>query len=229
MEEPADDRANSWRDDGEMRRNVVFLCVFAAAMAFVEAAVVIYLRALIGAGPLFPMKDLPPAIVTVEIAREAATLVMLLCAASLAVRGGARRLGAFLLLFSVWDGFYYLWLYVAAGWPSGVTDWDILFLIPLPWVGPVWSVLLLCAGMLAFSVLFLGAPENAPFAPGGSGWASGVAGVGVIMATYILEWKKIGYGKGVPSGFSLPPFLLGVLLLIASGWITYRNARSIRR
>jgi len=229
MEEPANDEANSCRDDGEMRRNVVFLCVFAAAMAFVEAAVVIYLRTLIGAGPLFPMKDLPPAIVTVEIAREAATLVMLLCAASLAVRGGARRLGAFLLLFSVWDAFYYLWLHVAAGWPSGVTDWDILFLFPLPWVGPVWSVLLLCAGMLAFSVLFLRAPENAPFAPGWSGWASGVAGCGAIIATYILEWKKIGYGKGVPSGFSLPPFLLGVLLLIASGWITYRNARSIRR
>jgi hypothetical protein len=110
-----------------------------------------------------------------------------------------------------------------------VTDWDILFLIPLPWVGPVWSVLLLCAGMLAFSVLFLRAPENAPFAPGWSGWASGVAGGGAIIATYILEWKKIGYGKGVPSGFSLPPFLLGVLLLIVSGWITYRNAQSIRR
>jgi len=212
-----------------MREKVVFLGVFAAAMAFVEAAVVIYLRALIGVGPLFPMKDLPPAIVTVEIAREAATLIMLLCAASLVVRGGARRLGAFLLLFSVWDGFYYLWLYVAAGWPSGVTDWDILFLIPLPWVGPVWSVLLLCAGMLAFSVLFLRAPENAPFAPGGAGWASGVAGGGAIIATYILEWKKIGYGKGIPSEFSLPLFLLGGLLLIVSGWITYRNAQSIPR
>jgi hypothetical protein len=212
-----------------MRRIVVFLGVFAIAMAFVEAAVVTYLRALIGVGPLFPMKDLPPGIVTVEIAREAATLVMLLCAASLAVRGGARRLGAFLLLFAVWDAFYYLWLYVVAGWPSGVTDWDILFLIPLPWVGPVWSVLLLCAGMLAFSVLFLRAPEDAPFAPGWSGWASGVAGCGAIIATYILEWKKIGYGRGIPSGFSLPPFLLGILLLVVSGWITYRNAQSIRR
>jgi hypothetical protein len=212
-----------------MREKVLFLCVFAAAMAFVEAAVVLYLRTLIGAGPLFPMKDLPPATVTLEIAREAATLVMLLAAACLAVRGGARRLGAFLLLFSVWDAFYYLWLRVASGWPSGVTDWDILFLIPFPWVGPVWSVLLLCAGMLLFSVLFLGTPENAPFAPGPSGWATGVAGAGAIIATYILEWKKIGYGRGIPSGFSLPPFLLGVLLLFVAGWITYRNARSIRR
>ena len=211
-----------------MRERVVFLVVF-AAMAFVEAAVVVYLRALIGVGPLFPMNDLPPTIVTMEIVREAATLVMLLCAASLAVRGGARRLGAFLLLFAAWDIFYYLWLYVTTGWPAGVTDWDILFLIPLPWVGPVWSVLLLCAGMLAFSVFFLRVPEETPFAPGGWGWSTGVAGAGMVIATYILEWRKIGYGKGVPAGFSLLPFLPGVLLLVASGWITCRNARSDRR
>ncbi|NJD61644.1 MAG: hypothetical protein FIA93_02880 [Deltaproteobacteria bacterium] len=208
-----------------MRAKAVLLLVFAAAMAFVEAAVVIYLRALIGSGPLFPMKDLPPAVLAVEVAREAATLVMLLSAAFLAVRGGARRLGAFLLLFAAWDVFYYLWLYAATGWPAGIADWDILFLIPLPWVGPVWSVLLICAGMLAFAVLFLRAPEDAPFAPGLPGWAAGVAGAAAGIATYILEWKKIGYGKGVPSGFSLPLFALGILLLAASGWITYRKTR----
>jgi hypothetical protein len=212
-----------------MREKVVFLAVFAAAMAYVEAAVVVYLRALIGGGPLFPMKDLPPSLLAVEIAREVATLVMLLCAASLAVRGGARRLGAFLLAFAVWDIFYYLWLYATIGWPAGVTDWDILFLIPLPWVGPVWSVLLLCVGMLAFAVLFLQAPEDAPFAPGLSGWATGVAGAGTVITTYLLEWKKIGHGNGIPSGFSFPPFLLGILLLAASGWITYRKTQAAPR
>ena len=212
-----------------MREKVIFLAVFAAAMAYVEAAVVIYLRALIGAGPLFPMKELPPALLAVEIAREGATLVMLLCAASLSARGGARRLGAFLLAFAVWDIFYYLWLYVSIGWPAGVTDWDILFLIPLPWVGPVWSVLLICAGMIAFSALFLRAPEDAPFAPGPSGWAAGMLGTVTVIATYILEWKKIGYGRGIPSGFSLAPFLLGLLLLTASGWITYRKAQGLHR
>jgi hypothetical protein len=212
-----------------MRERVVFLAVFAAAMAYAEAAVVVYLRALIGGGPLFPMRDLPPSLLSVEIAREGATMVMLLCAASLSVRGGARRLGAFLLAFAAWDVFYYLWLYVSIGWPAGLTDWDILFLIPLPWVGPVWSVLLICAGMLAFSALFLRAPEDAPFAPGPSGWATGVLGAAAVIATYILEWKKIGYGRGIPSGFSLAPFLLGVLLLAASGWITYRKAQGLPR
>ncbi len=212
-----------------MKEKVVFLAVFAAAMAYAEAAVVVYLRALIGGGPLFPMKDLPPALLVVEVAREGATLVMLLCAASLSARGGARRLGGFLLAFAVWDIFYYLWLYLTTGWPAGVTDWDILFLIPLPWVGPVWSVLLVCVEMLAFAALFLRSPEDAPFAPGPSGWATGALGAAAVIATYILEWKKIGYGRGIPSGFSLAPFLLGVLLLAASGWITYRKAQGLHR
>ncbi|MBI5420615.1 MAG: hypothetical protein HZA60_11035 [Deltaproteobacteria bacterium] len=212
-----------------MRAKAALLVVFAAGMAYVEAAVVIYLRALIGAGPLFPMKDLPPPLLFVEVAREAATLVILVSVSCLAVRGGARRMGAFLLTFAVWDIFYYLWLHVATGWPAGVSDWDILFLIPLPWVGPVWSVLLLCAGMIGFSVFFLRTPEDAPFSPGLPGWATGAAGVVAVVATYILEWKKIGYGKGVPSGFSLLPFLLGVLLLAASGWITYRRALAASR
>jgi len=209
-----------------MKKKVVFLVVFAAAMAFVEAAVVVYLRDLLGGGPLFPMKDLSPKLLTLEIGREGATVVMLLCVASLSFRGGARRMGAFLLAFAAWDIFYYVWLRVAIGWPAGLSDWDILFLIPLPWVGPVWSVLLICAGMIGFSVFFLRAPEEAPFAPGLWGWATGAAGALAVIGSYIFEWVKIGYGKGVPSAFSLPPYFAGILLLAVSGWITYRRAVS---
>lgn len=212
-----------------MTKKIVFLIAFAAGMAFVEAAVVIYLRALIGAGPLFPMKDLPAPFLAVEIVREAATLVMLVSVSCLAFRGGARRMGTFLLTFAAWDIFYYVWLYVSTGWPAGVAEWDVLFLIPAPWIGPVWSVLLICAGMIAFSILFLRAPENAPFAPGRSGWVTGVAGTAAVVATYILEWTKIGYGKGVPSGFSLPPFFLGIALLATSGWIAGRKAQGLHR
>lgn len=206
-----------------MRGTVVSLVAFAVAMAFVEATVVVYLREIIGAGPLFPMKEIPAALLTVEVGREAATVVMLLSVAFLSFRGEARRMGAFLLLFAVWDVFYYLWLRVTIGWPAGVADWDVLFLIPLPWVGPIWSVLLICAGMLVFSILFLQAPEDARFAPGLWGWACGLAGMVTVVATYILEWTKIGYGAGVPSRFSFFPFLAGLALLGISGWITWRK------
>ncbi|MDA8122039.1 MAG: hypothetical protein M0Z38_05665 [Deltaproteobacteria bacterium] len=212
-----------------MREKIAFLVIFAAAMAFVEAAVVVYLRDLLGGGPIFPMKYLSPKLLAVEIGREGATVVMLLCVASLPFRGGARRMGAFLLVFAAWDVFYYLWLRVTIGWPAGIAAWDVLFLIPLPWVGPVWSVLLICAGMIAFSVAFLRTSEDAPFAPGLSGWATGVAGSLAVIATYILEWRKIGYGAGIPDAFSLLPFFLGILLLAVSGWITYRSALSAGR
>jgi len=207
-----------------MRGKIACLVAFAVAMAFAEAAVVVYLREIVGSGPIFPMKEIPPLLVAVEVSREAATIVMLMSVAFLSFRGEARRMGAFLLLFAVWDVFYYLWLYVTIGWPGGIADWDVLFLIPLPWVGPVWSVLLINSGMIAFSVPFLRAPEEARFAPGLWGWASGVAGTTIIVATYIREWIKIGYGAGVPADFSVLPFFLGLSLLFASGYITFRNA-----
>ncbi len=208
---------------------VFLLAAFAAAMAFVEAAVVVYLRAVIGAGPLFPMKDLPPLLLAFEIGREAATLVMLASVAALSVRGGSRRMGAFLLLFAVWDVLFYAWLRIATGWPSGVGDWDILFLIPFPWVGPVWSVLLICAGMCVFAFFFLRMPEGAPFSPGLWGWVCGAAGAAIVIANYILEWQKIAYGRGVPSDFSLGPYAAGVVLLGVAGWAAVRNTRLVWR
>jgi hypothetical protein len=207
-----------------MRAKVACLAAFAVAMAFVEAAAVVYLRQIIGGGPIFPMKEIPATLLAVEVGRETATIAMLVLVAVLSVRGGLRRMGAFLLAFAVWDIFYYVWLYATIGWPADLFDWDVLFLIPLPWVGPVWSVLLISAGMIGFSVRFLGAPEDARFVPGPWGWASGVAGAGAIVATYILEWKKIGYGTGIPTDFSLVPYFLGIALLFASGTITFRNA-----
>jgi hypothetical protein len=170
------------------------------------------------------MKEIPATLLVVEISRETATIAMLVLVAVVSVRGGLRRMGAFLLTFAVWDIFYYVWLYATIRWPATPADWDVLFLIPLPWVGPVWSVLLISAGMIAFSARFLGAPEDARFSPGPWGWASGVAGAGAIVATYILEWKKIGYGTGIPTEFSLLPYFLGIALLLVSGTITFRNA-----
>jgi hypothetical protein len=206
-----------------MRGKVVCLAAFAVAMAFIEATVVVYLREIIGSGPIFPMKEIPSQLLAVEICREAATIVMLLSVAFLSFRGGAHRMGAFLLLFAIWDVFYYLWLSVMIGWPTGIADWDVLFLIPLPWVGPVWSVLLICAGMVVFAILFLRAPEDARFSPGLWGWVAGLLGSVTIIATFILEWIKIGYGTGVPVHFSFLPFLAGLGLLGVSGWITLRK------
>jgi hypothetical protein len=112
---------------------------FAIAMALVEAAVVAYLRTLIGSADPYRAGalTLPAWMMRTEIAREAATLVMLATVAWLAGRNWRARLGYFLIAFGVWDIFYYLFLAPISGWPRSLLAWDVLFLIPLPWWGPV--------------------------------------------------------------------------------------------
>ena len=121
------------------RRTVLWLGVYAAAMAWLEAAVVVYLRRLYYPDDqltLFPMRLWRTSDLVVEIGREAATIVMILAVALLAVPGRTRRTAAFLYVFGVWDLFYYLWLKLALGWPVSWADWDILFLIPWAWLAP---------------------------------------------------------------------------------------------
>jgi hypothetical protein len=129
--------------------------VYATAMAWVESAVVFYLRTMIDR--LEPYQPHPLPIIgglgPAELVREAATMVMLLAVGILAGKTWRSRLGYAAMAFGVWDIFYYVFLKVMCGWPHSLTDWDILFLIPLPWWGPVWapvaiSVLLIVWGTI---------------------------------------------------------------------------------
>lgn len=140
------------------------LGIFAAAFGFVEAAVVVYLRALagfpdgvVGASLISPTQILPglsASIVRVEIFREAATMIMLFSVATLAVRRAIDRFAAFFWMFAIWDIFYYVWLYVATGWPPALTTPDVLFLIPAPWISQVWFPVIV--SLLFVAVVILG-------------------------------------------------------------------------
>jgi hypothetical protein len=113
--------------------------VFAVAMAWVEAASVYYLRAMVGRIDPYQENPLPirGVLGQVELVREAATLVMLLTIGMLAGRTWHRRLGYTAIAFGVWDILYYVFLRMICDWPKSPFDWDILFLLPLPWWGPV--------------------------------------------------------------------------------------------
>lgn len=77
------------------------------------------------------------AILDTERICEAATLVM---SASVALLTGAnlkQRIAYFFLAFGIWDIFYYVFLRLTIGWPQTLVDLDIFFLLPFPWVGPV--------------------------------------------------------------------------------------------
>jgi hypothetical protein len=125
-------------------------------MGFLEAAVVVYLRELYYPnGFAFPLVVLGPKVGIVEILREAATLVMLLSIAFLTGHNNRQRFAYFLIAFAVWDSFYYIFLKLFLDWPASFLTWDILFLIPAPWVGPVLSPLIACTTMLVLAWIIL--------------------------------------------------------------------------
>jgi hypothetical protein len=137
-------------------KRTLWLIVFSIAMGFLETAVVIYLRLLYypqGFG--FPLVILSPDVGIVEILREAATVIMLLGVGILAGTTPRQRLAYFIMAFAIWDLCYYVFLKVFLDWPESFFTWDILFLIPAPWVGPVLSPVLVCFAMLVFSFLLL--------------------------------------------------------------------------
>ncbi len=124
----------------------VAVAMYAVAMAYVESAAVLYLRTIYGGidpvGPRHPPFSPLPDFVWIEIGREAATMVMLATVGYLAASSAAGRIGAFAVAMGIWDIFYYVFLWLFAGWPGSPLDPDVLFLIPLPWWGPVMSPVL---------------------------------------------------------------------------------------
>ncbi len=126
--------------------------IYSIAMGYVEAAVVIYLREMLFANPrqLFPLRALDPQLAMVEIVREAMTIIMLAMVAILAGKKKFDRSMYFIYAFAVWDIFYYVFLRAAVGWPPSFTTFDVLFLIPVMWVGPVIAPLMIAA-LLAFA------------------------------------------------------------------------------
>jgi len=204
--------------------------VFAIAFAYVESAVVVYLRKIYFGGSFdFPIatlwKDgrrvLDP-LIPIKMGREAATLVMLAAAGILAGRNGLQRLCFFLIAFGVWDIFYYLWLKVILGWPQSLMTWDLLFYIPLPWVGPVIAPVLIAATMTAAgtALIFLEG-KGYPIRWRRVDWVIELGCAAVLVVSFCWDWRNIlrvpdgTAHSGIPNPFAwwlfLPAYLAAVL------------------
>lgn len=130
--------------------------LFAIAMAYVEAAVVVYLRRIWGIEDLMSdVSSIDVHLGIIEIGRELATLMMLLGVGFIAGNRMQSRLGYALFSFGVWDIFYYVWLKIFLDWPHSLAEWDILFLIPLPWWGPIWAPLLIALTMAIWGIFLI--------------------------------------------------------------------------
>lgn len=213
------------------RRRVLWLGAYAAAMAWLEAAVVVYLRRLYYPDDqltLFPMRIWRTSDLAVEIARESATIVMILAVALLAVPGRTRRIAAFLYVFGVWDLLYYLWLKLALGWPVSWADWDILFLIPWAWLAP-WFTPAVAALLFALWGGGVLAREAETAIPRRASLLA-VAGLALMLASFLepalplLGLSAAAAAQFVPSRFLWALYLPGIALL-ASGLFLGRPGR----
>jgi len=137
-------------------KTIVWLTVFSIAMGFLETSVVVYLRKIYYPdGFKFPLVPVSRDIATTEFFREMATIIMLIGAGVLAGKNSIQRFAFFLYCFAIWDIFYYVFLKVQLDWPSSLFTWDILFLIPVPWVGPVIAPCIVSLTMIVFAFVII--------------------------------------------------------------------------
>ncbi len=167
------------------KNRCLVVVLYAASMAWVESAVVYYLRTMIDrlepyqANPLPIIGGLGP----VELVRELATLLMLLTVGILAGRTWRERIAYAVMAFGLWDICYYVFLKAMYGWPHSLLDWDILFLLPLPWWGPVIAPVSIALLMVVWGTLIT--QFQIETAPGTSSWkAALLCGAGIALALY---------------------------------------------
>ncbi len=210
------------------------LVSFGIGFGFVEAVIVVDLRAILGpisrdsgrissdrVFPLLTIEELDQTdalaarLMRIETVREAATLVMLAGVGLAAGQNLVQRFSAFLIAFGTWDLCYYLFLKVVLGWPASLWTWDVLFLIPVPWAAPVIAPAAVAASMvIAGTVVLLRESSGRPFRVARWEWAAVCAGGAILIVAFCWDWRNLAAG-GLPNPFPWPIFLAGQMLALA--------------
>ena len=160
-------------------KTIIWLTVFSIAMGYLESSVVVYLRKIYYPdGFKFPLIPVTREIATTEFWREAATIIMLIGAGVMSGKNSSQRFVFFLYSFAIWDIFYYVFLKVILDWPQSLFTWDILFLIPVPWVGPIIAPCIVSFTMIILTMLVVYKQEK---------------GIEVIIG--FIEWMLFIFGS----------------------------------
>ncbi len=176
----------------KLPRLLLVVTSFAIAMGLLESVVVVYLREIFYPGgfefPLAPMSD---QLALIEVFREAATIVMLVCIGILAARRFSTGFAWFIYSFAIWDIFYYVFLWLFLGWPGSLLTWDVLFLIPTTWTGPVLTPVLVSLTMILLALLILfragrGLDSRIP----GKIWAGLIVGALILIFGFIFDYSQ---------------------------------------
>jgi hypothetical protein len=213
------------------RRTAAGLILFGISFGYVEAAVVVYLRAIYDpvrhklrpnqpAGELFPLipanqlQNAAPETAwlrSLEVAREAATMIMLASVALVAAGGRSLWLPSFAIAFGTWDLFFYVFLKLLVHWPKSIMTWDILFIIPVPWAAPVLAPLIVSITIIGAGLLALARPMRMLPAH----WGAMTIGVALILLALMWDYQNLTAG-GLPRPFAWKLFGAGEITGVAA-------------
>jgi hypothetical protein len=231
-----------------IEKKVVWLTLFSIAMGFMESAVVVYLREIYYPdGFAFPLVPIENDIALVEFLREAATIIMLFGIGVLTGKTAAQRFAFFIYCFAIWDIFYYVFLKWLIDWPSSLFTWDILFLIPVPWVGPVITPCLISLTMILLSLMIvLFQEQGANTKLSRIDWLFFSMGSLITIASFVWDYflyigrvnsnSKIwtlssnnslfhDIATYIPGEFNWPLFVMGEVILLIGIYLYYRRIR----
>ena len=198
-------------------RSTWWVACYSVAMAAVESAVVVYLRALhAGPAPASVLQyALPDRLLVIEIGREVATLVMILAVAALAARSARETFLYFAFSFGIWDLFYYIWLWVFIGWPPSLFTWDFLFLIPVPWIGPVLAPVIVSLSLVVGSLWLLARPS---FVVPRLAWGLAILGAVLVVLSFTVDFR---YALAAVDPPRFRWELFGAGMVVAVGGMTF--------
>lgn len=227
-------------------KQLSWLVIFSIAMAYLESAVVVYLREIYyPEGFSFPLTPINIDIFMTEMWREIATIIMLAGIGILTGNSSSQRFAFFLLTFAIWDIFYYVFLYALLGWPSSLLTWDILFLVPIPWVGPVITPIIVSLTMIILATSLIHFKKNLNL----NQWLLSILGSLMVIISWVLDyWIFISnqfsngawilsseqelFGSSeqyIPGSFNWYIFLIGILLLLTATASHYLKNRKIQK
>jgi hypothetical protein len=222
-----------WKNKQSLLKQLSWLVIFSIAMAYLESAVVVYLREIYyPAGFSFPLTPINADIFITEFWREIATIIMLAGISILTGNSSSQRFAFFLLTFAIWDIFYYVFLYALLGWPSSLLTWDILFLVPIPWVGPVITPIIISLIMIILASSLIHFKKNLNL----NQWLLSILGSLVVIISWVLDYWNFSshqfsngswtlfleqelFGSSeqyIPASFNWYIFLIGILFLLAA-------------
>ncbi len=232
-----------------IKTKIAFLVIFSIAMGYFEAAVVVYLRQIYyPEGFEFPLKIIALHGFSIEFFREISTIIMLISVALIAGKSFYLRFAYFLFCFGLWDIFYYFWLKVLLNWPPSFLTWDVLFLIPIVWAGPIIAPIICATTMIVFSaIIFYFQIKGLDFKIKPLEWFLLSCGSLIIFLSFIWNYGWLFIESGfinrfhnlssdpqfqeiittyIPASFNWPLFFSGELLIISAIIIFIRKYHS---